>query len=362
MNAQECYEKGGEFHSKGQHAKAQEYLQMALQLAHKELPKLTSPRAVEYLAEKAYEFFEQEFNASKDIRGIIKNYSEYLLNYHMAHLHYRDTKNEVISNVLKPLHIYYDKLGKWIFDTLQDSMRKNFPNKFYVIRLANSLYDDTPEDSKEFHNAICNHLSHKFYSGFLIDLYLLIKENYEEPFQRNFPSEYNYCLTANSDGLDELWHELYNRAVKLVVDCLKDMGLIISDKEVEKITNNYSYNIGQMVNVKNTVQGGSTVYGGIHTQVGKNNTIKVNDIIPTQTDFNNLIAEIKQSALDKNIADKLTGLLEEVKQAIETKDTVKQTETKQKFSGFWLAVGNMVKGVLQSSAHLTTVLKYLGIG
>jgi tetratricopeptide (TPR) repeat protein len=234
MTAQECYKMGEACHAKGQYSEAQEYLQKALQLAKEELPNLTPRKAVVYLAEKANEFFEQEYKTSDEFSDIIKTYSELLARAQMEMLNYRDTTDEVINNVLKPLNLYYDKLSAWIFNTIQSSMIKKFPNKFYYTREAQKLFPDNTPDLDEFGNAVCKELSNKLMSGFVIELYHSLKKHYERILQRDYSAEYHWFST-DKDRLDGLWNELYGRSICVVFDCLISLGLNISLTDMEKI-------------------------------------------------------------------------------------------------------------------------------
>jgi len=235
MTAQEYYEKGEILHAKGERSKAQEYLQKALQKAREELPDIDSPKALKYLANKAYEFFICEYkDSSNEIHSIIKKYSELLAVSQMEFLNYRDTKNDVIDNVLRPLNSYYDKLEEWIFNTIQSSMIKKFPNKFYYTRKALELFPDDTPDLDEFRNTQCKGLASKLMSEFVIELYYSIKKHYEILLQKDYSVEYHW-FSENKDRLDGLWSELYGRSIRVVFDCLISMGLKISLLDAEKI-------------------------------------------------------------------------------------------------------------------------------
>ena len=133
-------------------------------------------QAVMYLAEKANEFFLQKYNnPSDEIHSIIKTYSELLAKSQMEFLHYRDTTNEAINEIIKPLTLYYDKLYEWIFNTIQSSMMERFPNRFFYEYQALTLYNDDTEDLDKLRNVICQELSNKLMSGYVVELYYSIK-------------------------------------------------------------------------------------------------------------------------------------------------------------------------------------------
>jgi len=361
-----------------------------------ELNPADAREAVVYLAEKANEFFEQEYHDSDEIHSIIKIYSELLAKRHMDILNGRHTINEVI----KPLCLYSDKLTDWVFTTIRSSLMKKFPYRSDYIRQAFTMYDDDTEKIDVLMDAVCYELSHKLKSGFVMDLWQSMKEHYKRVLQNNYPFEYN-LLTSNEKWIGGVWDELYGRSVKVIYDCLKNFGLEIPPlPDKEKIIFNkieISNDGTAPINVsKNAIFGSiitkieqterkmdkaikvtnkkNEVRKDISTRInGKNDNIEVvnegnkaeNIIIDIGNDENilpaveDLILEIKKSNLET--ANQLIGLLLELTQAIKSNDTKKQTETKDKFSGFWLAVGSTVQKVLQSSANLTRVLEYLGI-
>jgi len=242
MKAQECYEKSKAYHENGQYAKSQEYLQKARQLASEELPSVTPSKAVEFLAEKAYDFFIQEYNCSEEFRNIIEGYTKFLAAYNVAEFRYLETNDEIINKVLKPLYAYHEKLIKWILHTIQSSLKKNFPYRFYYLFLVNKLYDDdTPEEDK--FRAIHVEFASKLAFRFKVELYRSIKEQYEKALQRSHTLEYQYFLMKGR--IDELWHELSDKTDALMNDCFKCMGLNEIDKE------NIQYIMGDIYDFKN---------------------------------------------------------------------------------------------------------------
>ena len=86
----------------------------------------------------------------------------------MECLHKREATNEVINEVLKPLNIYFVKLYDWVFNTLQSSMMKDFPNMFYYTRLANTLYSNSEHDYDELQKALIIEVSNKLMPGLLL--------------------------------------------------------------------------------------------------------------------------------------------------------------------------------------------------
>lgn len=238
MNAQECYEKSKAYHDNGQYARSQEYLQKARQLASVELPDVTPRKAVVFLAKKTYEFFEQEYNNSNEIRGIIKTYSELLATVHIETLKYRDTTDEVITNIIKPLELSDYELVSWLCTALQSSLKKKFPNHFYYIYQAFKPYgDDTSVSEKHGEIVMANitkELSNILMLVFVNELFRSIKEHYERVFQRDCPDEYRWLFT-DKDKLSELWNELRGRAAMIMADCFKFMGIDIPLIDMEKI-------------------------------------------------------------------------------------------------------------------------------
>ena len=351
------------------------------------VPTVTPREAVVHLAEKANEFFEQEYNSSYEIHSIIKTYSELLAKSQMEFLHYRDTTDEAINKLIKPLTLYYDKLEEWIFSTIQSSMMKKFPNRFFYDYQAFSIYDDGTEDLDKLRNVVCQELSNKLMSGFVVELYRSIKGHYEQVLQNDYPFEYQFFSTIDKKGLDGIWNELYGRSVRVVFDCLKSLGIDISLIDMDKIVYGNLDVTGQGggVNIdKSAILGNVNNYPSIYINKIREKMIEINAgvnidngsivggsviskptvIVGSSNDevlqsISGLISDIQKSNLE--VADNLIGLLQELTQAIQTNNTVKQTETKTEFKGFWRAVGSTVKDVLQASAHLTTVLKYLGI-
>ena len=199
-----------------------------------ELNPVPPREAIVRLAEKAYEFFEQEYNNSNEIHSIIKTYSELLAIAQQERFHYRDNTDEVINKIIKPMHLYYDKLDEWIFNTIQSSLIKKFPMKAHLIRQAYKLYDD---DDNAVMNAICNELSNKLMSGFVIELKHSLKKYHEIILKNNYPEDYEF-FSNYKDGLEAIWDELYGRSVKIVFDCLQSMGLDISLIDKNKIIYN----------------------------------------------------------------------------------------------------------------------------
>ena len=200
-----------------------------------ELNPVAPREAVVRLAEKAYEFFEQEYNNnSGEIHSIIKTYSELLAIAQQERFHYRDNTDEVINKIIKPMYLYYDKLDEWIFNTIQSSLIKQFPMKSHLISQANKLYDN---DDNLVMNAICNELSNKLMSGFVIELKHSLKKYHEIILKNNYPDDYE-LFSKYKDGLEAIWDELYGRSVKVVFDCLKSMGLDISLIDKNKIIYN----------------------------------------------------------------------------------------------------------------------------
>jgi len=394
MNAQEYYEKGKSFHSEGQYKKAQEYLQKARELASKELPNLKPRQAVVYLAERAYEFFDYEYNnVENEIHNIIKTYSELLAVAQVASFHYQDTTDEVINNVLKPLNLYYDKLEAWVFNTIQDSVIEKFPNKFYYIQIALTLFDNTDE----LINAVHKELSNKLKSIFVIELYRSIKKHYERILKTYYPNEYNFL---DKEGLDGLWNELYGRSIKLIFDCLQSLGLEISLIDMEKIIygnidvfgNEVDINIinhivfgnsniiiekkqDKMGNNKNSkfedfkVHGDATITRAIEDNADYKRFDVVGDLNITtlasqdeQIDLNNLnkkidelCTAIRKSDINNEISVEMMLTLKEAIQAIQDKNVAKQKEAKRKLSEYW----NIAKNFLQGTANATKIIEFL---
>jgi len=199
-----------------------------------ELNPVPPREAVVRLAEKAYEFFEQEYDTSDEIHSIIKTYSELLAVAQLERFNYRDTSDEVTNKIIKPMNLYYDKLDEWIFNTIQSSLIKKFPMKAHLCTQAYKLYDN--DDNLVMH-AICNELSNKLMSGFVIELSRAIKNPYEQIFQNHYPTEYHW-FSEDRDRLEGVWDELYGRSVKVVFDCLKSLGLNISLIDKDKIIYN----------------------------------------------------------------------------------------------------------------------------
>ena len=193
----------------------------------------TPRQSVEYLAEKAYEFFEQEYYASDEIHSIIETYTTLLARAQMARFHYQDNTDEVINKVIKPMYLYYDKLGAWMFNTIQSSLTEKYPTKSYYARQAYKLFDD---DNSAM-DAICKELSNKLRSIFVIELWHSIKKHYEKVLQNYYPTEYKF-FTNDKDGMEGLWDELYGRSVQVVFDSLKSLGLNISLIDKDKIIYN----------------------------------------------------------------------------------------------------------------------------
>ena len=210
------------------------YKKNCAEMREAELNPVTPREAVVRLAEKAYDFFEQKYNASDEIHGIIKTYSELLAIAQMERFHYRDTSDEVTNKIIKPMNLFYDKLDEWIFNTIQSSLIEKFPMKSYLTRQAYKLYDD--DDNLVIH-AICNELSNKLMSGFVIELSHSIKKPYEKILQNHYPVEYNFFI-EDKDRIEGIWDELYGRSVKVVFDCLKSLGLNISLIDKNKIIYN----------------------------------------------------------------------------------------------------------------------------
>jgi len=244
MNARECYEKSKAYFDNGQYAKSQEFLQKARQLASEELPSVTPSKAVEHLAEKAYDFFIQEYNTSEEFLNDIKEYTKFLVEYHVAEFRGIETSDEVISKVLKSLYAYHEKLIKWILHTIKNSLQKDFPNRFYYIYQVNKMYDDgTPkaENFRVIHIEFANKLAFRF----KVELYRSIKENYETALQQN--QYLDYLLFATQSGIDKLWHDLSDKTDALMNDCFKCMGL--NEMDNENIT--MQYVMGDKIEIKN---------------------------------------------------------------------------------------------------------------
>jgi tetratricopeptide (TPR) repeat protein len=347
-------------------------------------------KSVEYLSREAYNFFVQEYNTS-DIQKIIENYSTYLANAQMKMFHYEDTKNEVIENIIKPLNIYYEDLFSSLFDLLRTSLITDFPKKDYHIHIAMRLFGDNTEDFDELRDAVTKVLARELQSKFIVILYGAIKKHYENVLQNHYPVEYAFFLSNDKDGLEGLWGEIYGRAVELIVMCLQSLGLGIEVIDADKIIyckafikkeagnvekcailgNLYDYSSVVINNYMNTIinagihiSDSATIGGSIISNptviVGNNNMIggdsKKDEVLQS---ISNSIAYIQSKNLE--VGDNLIGLLQELKQAIETNNNAKQREAKQKFSGFWMAVGNTAKDVLAACANFTKVLEYFGI-
>ena len=346
MNAQECYEMGEAYHAQGQYGKAQEYLQKAFQLAKMELPDVHPRKAVLYLAEKGYDFFEQEYNnLSNEIHSIIKTYSEFLATYHMAELHSSETTNEVIRNVLKPLNIYYDKLSAWIFNTLQSSNRKNFPNKFYYVRLAHSLYTDDQQGTDELLHSKYNEQSNLLMSGFVVDLYLSIKENYERVLRNNYPYEYHW-LVNDKDGLSKMSSELYDRSMKFVLNCLKNLGVNISDKEIEKIIIQNQYVMGDKFEFNNAHS---------FTFVNKSNVVNSFNKVKEQFDEETAnvikkIAEIVEKSKNAEAVELFEAFNEEIN---------KPEPKKSRLKSFWNSLSSVLPVLSSTVSIVEKIMKII---
>ena len=346
-----------------------------------ELNPVTPREALVHLAEKANDFFEQEYRDSDEIKRIIKTYSELLAKRYMEIFNGLDKTNESVDETIKPLLSYYDKLWEWIFTTIKSSMQKKFPRRAYFLNQVHTVC----KDEEDMHSTICGELTGKLMSGFVFDLYNSMKEHFERVLQNDYPIEYA-SLHIKEEWINGVWNELYGRSIKVIYDCMKSLGLDIPlDKEkfilgnlvvtgqgegiiIDKsaifgnVNNESSYYINIIrekmieINAGVNIDNGSSVGGSIINKptviVGSNNDEVLKSI-------SGLISDIQKSNLE--VAKDLISLLQDLTQAIQTNNIAKQTETKQKFSGFWLAVGNTVKSVLQSSAHLTTVFRYLGI-
>jgi len=333
------------------------------------------------LAEKANEFFEQEYNASDEIHSIIKTYTELLLKRHMDIINGR----HIIDETIKPLCLYSDKLTDWVFNTIQSSLKKKFPYKSDCVHQALTVYDN----DAEVISAVCAELSHMLMDGFVMDLWQAMKEHYQRVLQNDYPYEYNLLNSISQEKWrNDIWEELYGRSIKVIFECLINFGIdirpLISDKD-KIILGNLVINGQVGVNIdKSAIMRDVVNYSSVYTEnirekmminagVNIQNSSVGRDVINQPTvivgsdsneievlqSISGLISDLQKSNLE--VAKNLISLLQELTQAIKTNDTGKQAETKQKISGFWLAVGSILQKVLQSSAHLTTVLKYLGV-
>lgn len=189
-----------------------------------------SRNAVKILADKAYEFFKNDYKSNTgNIQNIITNYSVYLVKAQMAYFHYKSEEYAVQENIIKPLNCYYNQLFEWVFETLRNAIITDFPNRNQYIDQAIRLYNDDTSDLKELRNVQCKVIAGKLLSEFVVDLYQAVKLNYKTTLKTDFFAEYKFFIDSNKDGLDQLWNELYGRVTKIIVDCLRSMGLQITD-------------------------------------------------------------------------------------------------------------------------------------
>ncbi|MCL2598033.1 MAG: hypothetical protein FWD66_10390 [Paludibacter sp.] len=355
----------------------------------------TTPReAVMRLAEKANEFFEQEYNnPSNEIHSIIKTYSEFLAKRHMDILNGRHN-----IEVIKPLCLYSDKLTDWVFTTIQRSLKKKFPYRADYIHQVLKVHDADTKEVDILINDVCTELSHKLMSGFVMDLWQSMKEHYERILQSDYPFEYNF-LISKEEGLDGVWSELYGRSIKVIFECLKSLGLDIPAlPDKEKIilgTNNVNGINNNIVNY--IVFGESNINSNIINQekMGNNKSSSFEDFKvvgnanitrPTEDDadykkfdvggdltittvsqgeqinINNLNAKIdelciaiRKSEMNNEISIEMMLTLKEAIQAIQDKNSAKQQEVKRKLSEYW----NIAKDFLQGTANATKIIEFL---
>ena len=237
-----------------------------------------SPReAVIHLAEKANEFFEQEYHKSKEIHSIIKTYSELLAKAQMELLHYRHTTNKSINEIIKPYSLSYDKLTDWMFATIQNSLMKKFPYRSDCIHQALTLYNDSDE-KPEMQRAVCEVLANKMMSSFANELFRSIKEYYERVLQNEYPDEYGWFLN-NKEWLNGLWNELYGRSIKIIYVGLQNFGIEISLIDMKKIVFGNLDVTGQGVGVnidKSAILGNVNNYASIYINIIREKMIEIN--------------------------------------------------------------------------------------
>lgn len=320
------------------------------------------------LAEKAYDFFEEEYNTSDEIHKTIEMYSTLLVGANIASFYNQDMMDEVIDKVIKPLYLSYDKLEELIFDMLNNAVSKIIYNRnYYITQALNSNIEELKKD-------IIKELSNKLKSEFVWILFPSIQKHYEKTLQKYYPNEYQFL--NNTDGVGELWNELYGKTLELIDMCLQAMGAGLSlidkgkifygdtkfvveenDKEIKDI-----YSAGNIdasdVKEKSSY---SNIEAGRNVVVPDQGGTKFDKIkaggtfiaVPQYADFNKVVADINNSDLDESIKQKLIPILEEIKQAVKSKDIIKQDKAKRKF---W----DVGKGI-STSSQIISILKNLGI-
>ena len=337
MNARECYEKSKAYFDNGQYAKSQEYLQKARQLASEELPSVTYSKAVEHLAEKAYDFFIQEYNSSEEFLNVIKEYTKFLVAYHVAEFRNLETNDEVINNVLKQLYAYHEKLIKWILHTIQSSLKKDFPYRFYYLYLLFKLYDDDTPEAEKF-RALQVEFANKLAFRFKVELYRSFKVNYETALQQKQYLDYQFFLMQGR--INVLWHDLSDKADALLNDCFKSMGLNEMYNEKIQYIMEEKYDFTNARNI---------------TFVNKSNVVNSFNKVKEQFDEETAnvirqIAEIVEKSENAEAAEYFEAFNEEIN---------KPEPKKSRLKSFWNSLSSVLPVLSSTFSIVTNVMKII---